>query len=76
MSRLEQARKRLDVAIERLESAIGAQAAATAANGGDAELAVALEKARADYAALKDVTATVRARLDGTIERLENVIEP
>ena len=72
MTRLDDSKKRLEEAMSRLEKTVEAR---LRANGADKEAAAALLRARSDYAALKQVTDTVRGRLDDTIVRLETVIE-
>ncbi len=65
---VERARKQLDEAVVRLEAAVEARADE---NG----LAADLAATRSRNAALKDVTDTVSARLDGAINRLRAVLE-
>ncbi len=65
---VERARKQLDEAVARLEAAVEARADE---NG----LAADLAAMRNRNAALKDVTDTVSARLDGAINRLRAVLE-
>ena len=72
MTRLDESKKRLDDALSRLESAVEAQ---LRSNREDEDAAAALLRARSDYTALKQVTETVRGRLDDTIVRLESVLE-
>ena len=72
MTRLDDSKKRLEEAMSRLEKTVEAR---LRANDADKEAAAALMRARSDYAALKQVTDTVRGRLDDTIVRLESVIE-
>ncbi len=70
-SKLEQAAKRLELAVTRLEHAIGPA-------GGDAaeskRLVAALAEAKAEYSALEQTTSRVATRLDATIERLNAVL--
>jgi hypothetical protein len=70
-SKLEQAAKRLELAVTRLERAIGHA-------GGDAaeskRLVAALAEAKAEYSALEQTTSRVATRLDATIERLNAVL--
>ena len=70
MSRLKSARERLETAMARVESL-----AHDAAGGDQGDLSEQLDAVRADYAALEDVTDTVRAQLDATIERLETILK-
>ncbi len=65
---VERAQKQLDEAVARLEAALKAH---TPAGPPAAELAAM----RTQNAALKDVTATVSARLDGAINRIRAVLE-
>jgi exonuclease VII small subunit len=78
MTRLEQARQRLETAVARLESAVKLSAAGTGDEGVHeklaGELADALQATQAEYAALKDVTRSVSDRLDAAIARLRNVL--
>lgn len=79
MTRLEQARQRLEAAVAHLEAA----ARASAAGAGDqkmheklaGELAEALQATQAEYAALKERAASVSDRLDAAIARLRGVLE-
>ena len=72
MSRLEEAQKRLVQAVDRLESTVEAHLKSPEP---DEETREALHRARADYAAVKQVTETVRGRLDTTIHRLESMLD-
>lgn len=68
MTRLEAAQNRLEAALSRLEAALAR------APEQDGDLAAELQRAREDYAALKDLTDTVAGRLDGTIEHLRRLL--
>lgn len=72
MSRLDDARKRLEQAVDRLEAAVEANLRSPEP---DEKTLEALHRARSDYAALKQVTENVRGRLDTTIHRLENMLD-
>ena len=72
MSRLEAARQRLERAVARLERAAEACRAHAAQR---AELATALEAARAEGKALREVGLTVSSRLDSVIGRLKTALE-
>ena len=67
MAQLEQATKRLEAALDRMERALEQGPA----RGGDSELRAALQAARKENASLRDVARTVAVRLDGTIARLK-----
>jgi ubiquinone biosynthesis protein UbiJ len=69
MSRLEDAVNRLERAVARLEKA------ATRIGESDAQRHAALSKSTADYAALRDATESVAARLDAAIHRLDRMLE-
>jgi hypothetical protein len=69
--KLEQAAKRLELAVTRLERAMHH------VGGDDAEskrLVAALAEAKAEYSALEQTTSRVATRLDATIERLNTVL--
>ena len=68
MAELDQAARRLQAALDRLEQAIDARATDAA---GDAQLRKALDSARAENDRLKQIAETVAGRLDGTITRLK-----
>lgn len=70
MSRLENAKIRLDAAIERLENAVERRHAP-----GDIGTTEAVRQAREDYAALKTVVDTVRAGIDDAIAKLEATLD-
>ena len=67
MAQLNQATKRLEAALDRLERALERGSA----HGEDRELRSALQAARQENAALQEVARTVAARLDGTIAQLK-----
>lgn len=66
---LEQATRRLQTALDRLEQAIDAR------DGSGEDLRSALEAAQRENAALRDLTDTVAGRLDTTIARLKTVLK-
>lgn len=68
MNRLEAAQSRLEAALARLEAALAR------ASAPESDLAVELERARQEYAALKGLTDRVAGRLDRTIERLRRLL--
>lgn len=72
MSRLDEAVKRLDGAVDRLEQSL---AAALRRDSGDGSLAGELEAARRDYAALAATTDEVSTKLDKAIGRLKFVLD-
>jgi hypothetical protein len=72
MTRLEEAARKLERAVARLEAACDRLGSISAE---DRQLALALSEARADYRKLADVTGAVASRLDGAIERLNTVLE-
>ena len=75
MPRLEEASRRLQVAIDRLEQVVTARAAQTEKAGGeDTALREALEAARRENAQLQQLAGTVSARLDTTIGRLRKLV--
>ena len=73
MSRLDQAARRLQSALDRLDRAV----AAKAAEGGaaDEDLQAALEGTRRENARLQAVAAQATTRLDAVIGRLKTVLE-
>jgi division protein CdvB (Snf7/Vps24/ESCRT-III family) len=73
MSRLDQAARRLQSALDRLDRAV----AAKAAEGGaaDEDLLAALEGTRRENARLQAVAAQATTRLDAVIGRLKTVLE-
>jgi hypothetical protein len=72
MLRIEEAARRLEKAVEHLEAVCARLPADTSDKH---KLASALAAAKADYAALVEVTGSVATRLDGTIARLNAVLE-
>jgi ribosomal protein S4 len=72
MSRLDEARQRLQAAVVRLERAVELSRRQSSER---AELARSLEEARAEGKALREVSATLSSRLDSVIGRLKSVIE-
>ena len=67
MAQLDQATKRMEAALDRLERALERGSAGRE----DAELHAALRAAREENAALHEAALTVATRLDGTIARLK-----
>lgn len=65
MPRLDDAQRRIDQALDRLEATTRARKESTAQ----------LARLRADHEALKQTTETVSARLDAAISRLKTVLE-
>lgn len=72
-ARVTRAWERLDRAVNRLDAALAAQMNRTEA--GQAELRHALDGARAENAALKDVAVKVSQRLDAVMTRLKDTLE-
>jgi len=72
MSRLDQARRRLELAVARLERAAQGSHARLAER---AELAAALERARAEGKDLRELGTSLSTRLDSAIGRLKAAIE-
>ena len=72
MADLAEATRRLEQAVSRLEHAC---AKLGPDDGEHRPLAVLLAEARADYAALLQAAGAVATRLDGTIARLNSVVE-
>ncbi|MEM7225033.1 MAG: hypothetical protein AAF495_18795 [Pseudomonadota bacterium] len=73
MSRMENATRRLEQALDRLE---GAVANVSARPSEDSEVwREALQRAQADYALLEQRGDEVTARLDGAIARLRALLE-
>ena len=72
MSRLDLARRRLELAVVRLERAAQRSHARLAER---AELAAALEAARAEGKDLRELGSAVTTRLDKVIGRLKHAIE-
>ena len=69
MPRLDDAQRRIEQALDRLEATT--QARKETGSGESAQLA----KLRADHEALKETTEAVSARLDAVIGRLKAVLE-
>ncbi len=69
MGKLDEAMRRLEGAVARLEKAAGRVADGDAARHG------ALAAAKADYATLLDTTDSVALRLDAAILRLDRALE-
>lgn len=65
MPRLDDAQRRIDQALDRLEATTRVRRESTAQ----------LARLRADHEALKQTTETVSARLDAAISRLKTVLE-
>jgi hypothetical protein len=72
MSRLDQARRRLELAVARLERAAQRSQTRLAER---AELSAALEKARAEGKDLRELGTALSTRLDSVIGRLKAAIE-
>jgi hypothetical protein len=72
MSKLEEATRRLERAVGRLEAACNKL---HGGGGEEKQLALALSEARAEYEKLADVAGVVANRLDGAIERLNTVLD-
>ncbi|HYB57251.1 MAG TPA: hypothetical protein VEK12_13840 [Alphaproteobacteria bacterium] len=72
MSRLDQARRRLELAVARLERVAQRSHARLAER---AELALALEKARAEGKDLRELGSALSTQLDSAIGRLKAAIE-
>ncbi len=68
MARLDQAAKRVQAALDRLEQAVEGR-------GGAAAQRKALESARSETAAMQEIAGTVATRLDSTITRLKATLE-
>ncbi len=76
MSRLEDATRRLQSAIDRLDRAVATRPlAASGTSDGDAELRAALDRAKRENAKLQSVASQASKRLDAAIGRLKNVLE-
>lgn len=72
MSEIEDAARRLQAALDRLEQAIEARGGAERPD--DGAVREALDATRTENAALQRVAETVATRLDGTIDRLKAVV--
>jgi len=72
MADVVQATRRLEEAVTRLETVCSTLAGA---DGDRRRLAALLAAARADYEALAAAAGTVATRLDGTIARLNSLVE-
>lgn len=73
MSRLDEATRRLQTAIDRLDRAVTTRTHGAA--GGDAELRAALNSAKQENAKLQSVASQASQRLDAAIGRLKDVLE-
>lgn len=73
MSRLDEAARRLQSALDRLDRAVVAKAARGGA--ADDDVLAALEGTRRENARLQAVTAQATTRLDAAISRLKAVLE-
>jgi len=73
MSRLDEATRRLQTAIDRLDRAVTTRTHGPA--GGDAELQAALNGAKQENAKLQAVASQASQRLDAAIGRLKDVLE-
>ena len=73
MAHLDQATKRLQDALDRLERVVDARLANGA--GDEKELRAALASAQKQSTALQQAASTVAARLDSTIARLKATLE-
>ena len=76
MGRLDEATKRLQGALDRLEQVVEAQAGnLRAPEANAAKLRRALQTARQENASLQSVAGTVTKRLDKTIAQLKTALE-
>lgn len=75
MAQLNQATKRLQDALDRLERAVDARVGNGADSGDDAELRSALVAAQKQNAALQEAASTTATRLESTIARFKSVLE-
>ncbi len=71
MAKLDQATKRLQSALDRLEQAVEV----SSVGAGESELRKALTAAQKENAALQELASTVAAKLDSTIDRLKSTLE-
>jgi hypothetical protein len=74
MAHLDQATKRLQDALDRLERVVEARLA-NGSEDGEKELRAALAAARKQNAAVQKTASTVAARLDSTIARIKATLE-
>jgi uncharacterized protein YukE len=75
MVQLNQATKRLQEALDRLERAVDASVGNGTDDGGSAELRAALAAAQKQNAALQKAATTVATRLDTSISRFKSALE-
>ncbi len=71
MAKLDQATKRLQSALNRLEQVVDLRSE----SADESELRKALTAAQKENAALQEVASTVAAKLDATIDRLKSTLE-
>ena len=74
MPRLEEASRRLQTAIDRLEQVVATRAQRSGQADDERALREALEAARRENARLQQVAGTVAGRLDATIGRLRKLV--
>jgi len=75
MAHLNQATKRLQDALDRLEQAVDARVGNGADQGDSGELRAALAAAQKQNTALQKAASTVATRLDSTITRFKSALE-
>ena len=75
MAHLNQATKRLQDALDRLERAVDARVGNGADKGDGGELRAALAAAKKQNSTLQKTVSTVATRLDSTIERFKSALE-
>ena len=75
MAHLNQATKRLQDALDRLEQAVDARVGNGADQGDSGELRAALAAAQQQNTALQKAASTVATRLDSTITRFKSALE-
>ncbi|MHA1601197.1 MAG: hypothetical protein ACTSW2_10255 [Alphaproteobacteria bacterium] len=75
MAQLNQATKRLQDALDRLEQAVDARVGNGADSGDDTELRAALAAAQKQNAVLQEAASTAAIRLDSTIARFKSALE-
>ncbi len=75
MAQLDQATRRLQEALDRLERAVDARVGNGADSDDGADLRDALAAAQKQNAALQKAATTVAARLDSTIARFKSLLE-